>query len=422
MTTRPSVTSIAVLAAILLLSASSVHGKRKDLVIELMPPEAQYFGSYAGATRIALGEVRDEGFIEAPDFVGVGPEAVYAVVLAGGREGAIRSAVSKLLEVTGLAAAPGDADYLLDVVIRRNRFFINQTAIKFRLRSEVFLEFTLRQGDTVVGRVLACGNSQRKTQLASKAKVEATYQVGLNDALSKLVKSDTFRRLVGEGWTPATARWGNPEITPIDRDKFYGPSDTAQAEVYPARLALVDVDPKTLVLQDFALMDQKYLEDKGADPELAASYLPELVRVHLGAFFPGAFATVERRGEPQPGDGVVLAGNLLRFKIGSFAKRVWIGFGAGKDKLEAEVLFQDGAGQELFKLDIVSSNWGAGFQIKKGQLRDIADQAARDIAYLLVQALVPDYTYPPDLEVAFDGLPYPSAGSRREGDVRRESP
>lgn len=418
-----SVASITAVTAILLLSTSPASlGKQKDLVIAPLPPEAQYFGSYSGETRIALGEVHDEGFAESSDFLGAGPQAVYAVLLVSSREEAVRSAVSRLLEVTGLAASPDEADYLLDVVIRRNRFFINQTAVKFRLRSEVFLEFIFRQGDSVAGRVLACGNSQRKTQLASKTKVEATYQVGFNDALSKLLESDTFLRLVGEGWTAATARWGNPEITHIDRDKFYGPSDTAQAQIRPARAALQAVDVTTLVLQDFTLLDETYLDKEDADPELAASYLPELVRVHLEAFFPGAFPNIVRRSEPQQGEGLVVAGNLLRFKIGSYMKRALIGFGAGKDKLEAEVLFQDGSHQNLFKLDLVSSNWGAGFQIKKGQIRDIADQGARDIAYLLVQALVPDYSYPPDLEVAFDDLPYPSAGSRREGDVRPSSP
>lgn len=308
------------------------------------------------------------------------------------------------------------------IVIRRNRFFINETALKFRLRSEVFLEFTFRRGDAVVGRVLACGNSQRKAQIATKTKVEATYQVGLNDALSKLVESDTFRRLVGEGWTGAIARWGNPEITHVDRDKFYGPSDTVVAQIRRARGALEAVDASTLVLRDFDLQDETYKGKKDADPELASSYLPELIRVHLEAFFPGAFATIVRSGEPQQGKGLVVAGNLLRFKIGSYMKRALIGFGAGKDKLEAEIFFQDGSGKTLFKIDLISTNWGAGFQIKKGQIRDIADQGARDVAYLLVQALVPEYSYPADLEVAFDDVPYPSEGSRREGDVRPGSP
>lgn len=414
---HPSVVPVAALAATLfLLGSSTAYGKRKDLEITLVRPEARYFGSYSGTARIALGEVHDEGFAEAPNFLGVGPQAMYAVTLQGTRAEVIGTTVSRLLEATGLAAAPDSADYVMDMVIRRNRFFITQTAVKFRLRSEVFLEFTFRQGDSVAGRVLACGNSQRKTQIASQTKVEATYQVGLNDALSKLLNSETFQGLVGEGWRSSTERWGNPEITQIDRNKFYGPSDTAQAQIRRLRAVLQEVDATRLVLQDFALKDETYKQKQDSDPELASSYVPELVREHLQSFFPGAFETVVRRSEWQTGQGIVVAGDLLRFKIGSYMKRSMIGFGAGKDKLEAEIFFKDGAsGDELFKLDLLSSNWGADFQIKKGQIRDIADQAARDISYLLVQALVPEYSYPEDLEVAFDDLPYPSEG----GGVRR---
>lgn len=209
----------------------------------------------------------------------------------------------------------------------------------------------------------------------------------------------------------------------IDRDKFYGPTDLARLQVSNAREALMGVDATTLILQDFAMKDEKFVAKEDSDPEFAAAYLPELVRVHLEAFYPGAFPRIGRRAEWQDGEGLVLTGDLLRFKIGSFAKRAWIGFGAGKDLLEAAVVLREGAGgEELFRLMVVSSNWGAGFQVKKGQIRDMAEQAARDIAFLLVQAAVPDYAYPDGLEVAFDGEPYPprtSAG--RHGDLRTDS-
>ena len=60
------------------------------------------------------------------------------------RDEAIGAAVSGLLEVTGLAAPPDSADYVMDVVIRRNRFFFHQPAGKFKLQSEVFLEQVLQ--------------------------------------------------------------------------------------------------------------------------------------------------------------------------------------------------------------------------------------------------------------------------------------
>jgi hypothetical protein len=383
----------------------------KDLILSIEPLSAAKLGEYSGDVRIALGEVVDDGFAESPEFLGVGPQAAYSILLEETRAESVKSAISHLLEETKLAAdSTAEATYILDVKIVRLRSFIHQTFGRFRLRSEVFIEFTFKQGDTVAGRVLACGNSQNKAQFASKKKVEATYQFGFDDALYKLVGSETFKRLVGEGWQPGSgsAVGGEYNIERIKRDRFYGPSDLIRAEIAKAKRTM-ETGTSHLSLQDFVLKDPKFKPKEAVDVDFACGYLPELVREHLNSFFPGAFETIERRKEWQEGEAAaVLTGDLFRFKIGSFMKRAMIGFGAGKDKLESMVVIKDGAsGDELFKLNFKASNWGAGWQTKRGQIRDMADQLARDLAFFLVETMVENYTYPEDLEVRFDGIPYP---------------
>jgi hypothetical protein len=403
--------SVLPIVVLVLLTLGLPAQARKDLNLTLQPPTAADFGKYSGEARIALGEVVDDGFAESPHFLGMGPQAVYSVLLVQTREESVRTAVSHLLKETGLfAAKPADATYTMDVTIRRLRFFIHQTAFRFRLRTAAFIEFTFRQGDSVVGRVLACGNSQNQAQVATKKKVETTYQYGFDDALHKLVGSETFTRIVGDGWQPGTgsAEGGEYKIMRITRDRFYGPSDLIRSEIEKAKHTIKPGAAPVLILQDFKLKDEKYQAREDADLELAERYLPELLREHF-AFYPGAFEAVERREEWKGGEGLVVTGDLLRFKIGSFMKKVLIGLGSGKDKLEAVVYFKDGAtGDELYKLDFKSSGWGAGWQIKRGQVRDMADQLARDLAFFLVETLVEGYSYPENLEVRFDDIPYPS--------------
>ena len=384
----------------------------KDLELSLKLPSAAQLGKYSGETRIALGDVVDDGFSEGPRFLGVGPQATYGILLVRTREESVTEAVSGLLEKTGLlAASPAEGTYTLDVRIVRLRSFIHQTFGRFRLRAEAFIEFTFKQGDSVAGRVLACGNSQNQAQFASKKKVEATYQFGFDDALYKLIRSETFVRLIGEGWQAGSgsAVGGEYKIGRVSRDRFYGPSDLIRGEVMKAQ-TLSTSGSAHLVLQDFELKDDKFKPSEVADIDFAGKYLPELVREHLEAFWPGAFETLERRREWAEREGaVVLTGDLLRFKIGSYMKRAMIGFGAGKDKLNAFVVLKDGAsGEDLFKMNFASSNWGAGWQTKRGQIRDMADQLARDLAYFLVKTMVQDYAYPGDLEVRFDEIPYPA--------------
>jgi hypothetical protein len=412
---RPSKKAIPAVLWLLcgLIASMPICEAREPLEIPLALPQAAALGNQGGATRISLGEVTDECFAESSAYLGMGPQSVYTITLTTPREVAAREAVLHVLRETGmLAATPADAAYVVDVAVLRNHFATHTTAGRFRLRSEVFLEFAFRQGETVVGKVLACGNSETHAQVATKKKITATYQAGLNDALYKLLHSKTFVRLAGDGWRPGTPDDASDEytITHIHKDEFYGPTDFIRKEVEKASKAFEARGARRLVLADFAMKDPKFAKQKKADPEFAVQLMPELVREHLNAFYPGAFETIERGEKGDETEGILVTGDLLRFKIGSFNKRALIGFGAGKDKLELAAIFKDASRDEdLYKLDILTSSWGEMWQFKRGQIKDMADQAARDIAYFLVKTLAPDYQTPADLEVPFDEEPDPSS-------------
>lgn len=382
----------------------------EDMLISLDFPNADRLGTYAGNVTIALGEVKDEGFAEDPSYLGMGPQATYTISIKDGRIGSVRRGVTHVLKEIGmLTESSQEASYNLDVNIFRDHFTTHQTAGRFRLRTEVFLEFVFRQGNTIKGRVHACGNSETHAQVASKKKIEETYQIGFNDALYKLLNSKTFLGIAGEGWKPAAPqeKTGEYKTTRIQKDKFYGPTDEIQIEVTKAASVTGSLKPSRIIIQDFALAETEKMDKDVSDPEFARIFLPELIREHLNAYYPGAFRSIERRAEWEEKEGIVVTGELLRFKLGSFMKRVMIGFGAGKDKLEAGITFKDGStGNVLHSYRSLSSNWGAGWQVKQGQLRDMCDQLAWDIAFFLVKSFVPDYTPPEDLEFLFDDTLY----------------
>ncbi len=343
---------------------SLVGAAPKDLLIPLDLPHAEKLGTYTGTVTIALGEVTDEGFAEDPSFLGMGPQAVYTISLEDGRIGSVRKGVTHVLKEIGmLAESPQDASYVLDVNIFRDHFTTHQTAGRFRLRTEVFLEFIFRKEDAVKGRVFACGNSETHAQVASKKKIEETYQVGFNDALYKFLNSKTLSGIAGEGWKPVEPQeeTGEYKTTRIQKDKFYGPTDEIQVEVTKAASMTGSLKPSRIIIQDFALAETEKMDKDVSNPEFARIFLPELIREHLNAYYPGAFSSVERLAELEKKEGIIVSGELFRFKLGSFMKRAMIGFGAGKDKLEATITFKDGStGNVLHSYRSLSSNWGAG--------------------------------------------------------------
>ena len=430
--------------------------------LELELPSKASLGHYSGALRIALGEIVDEGYAETPRFLGIGPNAAYLVRTRTSRLDAVREGMTHLLRETGLlAATAADADFIADVTILRNSFSCDGD----RMRGEVFLHVTFRKQDESDRRILACGNAETvyTRGYAGYKKPRPTYVCAFNDALYKLVESATFLELVGEGWSPGS-RSAEPEpaeITRIERAAYYGPHE--QPPVVEELAAIIGAGSyDRLIFQDFSVEDQDFIKEAGkaqkeadkflaklekkgkADEyqgptslaatttikgaalmgvspiELACARLPELVREHLQAFFPGAFPSVERRKEWEAAEGLVVTGVIRRFNMGKM-----------NTKLIADVFLKDGeSGETLYTLEValgggvtwadglvmgftagIAGSTGSSFVPIYAEIapamRDMQDDVARSLAYVLVETLRPGYEYPESLEVSFDGVVYP---------------
>ena len=399
----------------LVLGNSPTPAARPDMHISLKVPKTAAFGDYQGSTRIRLGEVRDEGFAEPPTYLGMGPESAFSVHVKDGRTVSVETAATKLLGRLGILAEDESAGtYDLDIIIRRNHFNTLRVSGKYRLRGEVFLEFIFREAGTVTGKILACGNAEAVVSVARDTQIIDTYRAAFNDSFFKFFTSETTARHLGSGWKTGKTpeKKDSIEITRIDRGFVYGPTAFITKELDNADTpAEMNPHPRLLVLADFSIEENQYnyteISDE-EDEEFARTYVPDLVREHLNAYYPGAFPVIERRQDPDIPEELVVTGTLHRFKIGDYRKRSFPGFGAGKDLLDTSIQITNGSDDwEDFGFRSESANWGGGWQAKRGQIRDMADQLARDIAYLLVRAYLPGYRYPDDLEVSFDGKPYP---------------
>ena len=183
--------------------------------------------------------------------------------------------------------------------------------------------------------------------------------------------------------------------------------------------------------------------------EFACAGLPRLIREHLDAFYPHAFSSIEHRHEWQRAEALVVTGEIRRFNMGSTNSR-----------LKATVQFKDGrSGDVLYSLPVNMGgglNWATGLMmglsagaagaasghsptsvpgsmafnqgaIQAAQsmgsaavapaMRDMNDDVARVTAYLLVQALRPDYQPPPEIEIAFDARSRAATREPLEGPV-----
>ena len=429
---------------------------------ELELPSGASLGHYFGESRIALGEIADEGYAETPRFLGIGPNSAYLVVLASSREDTVRQGMTHLFRETGLLAASAkDADFIADVTILRNRFSYDGD----RIRSEVFLEVAFRRAEETTGRVLVCGNAEsdyRQNSFGFK-KARPTYLSAFNDALYKLVGSSTFLEVVGEGWTSGArpVEVDDDEIRRIDRVTYYGPPERPPV-IEELEAVLGSKGYERLIFQDFALHDQEFIKEaekaqKEADKEiqkrkkkgkgdgyqgptslaatttikgaammgvspidLACACVPELLREHFQAFYPGAFPAVERRKEWEPAEGLVVTGEIRKFNMGKINTR-----------LIADIYLKDGlSGETLHSMEVDLGGgvtWASGLVMgftagaigaSGGQfiplysgvapaMRDMQDDVARSLAYVLIEAMRPGYQYPENLEVAFDGVVYP---------------
>lgn len=401
-----------------LLTALPAHAERRALEISLKVPPANELGVYTGATGFSIGEVSDATFSESPSHVGMGPEAIYEIVTAGTRAETVRKGVTEAFGKAGLLkTSPTPPIYTVDITLRRVHQQTHMTFARFRLRSEIFLEFTFKKNGISEGRVLASGNAQTYAQVATKAKYTEVFQLAFNDAIYKLYNSKTLARIAGDGWKPmlGPTERSNYNVTRIRKDEFYGPTDTILAEASKAAKSVQAAGAfNAVALPDFELEAVTgSTKSAVADVAFARALIPALVQEHLNAFFPGAFSSIERPIAGASKQGLLVSGKLDDFQVGNFYLRSIIGLGAGKEKLEGQISFKEATtGTTLHSFKVLSSNWGAGWQTKRGSIRDMADQLARDIAYFLVQTAAPNYQPPQDLEILFDDTRYPMEQSK----------
>ena len=402
----------AVVAAILVFATQADAGLLSRTVeVSVVPLKSSAPEVYGGASSIALGRVVDDAYAETPDFLGMGVESAYRVVVHGGRVSSVTEGVVQVLQSAGVLALSSDAaSHTVNVFIRRNRFSVDGKL----LRAEVFLEFVFLRDGSPVGRVLACGNAERKHPVVTTGKTlaKSAYRSAFNNALNKLLQSTTLAEVLGPGWKPGAELGAEKDrkITRISRDQLYGPTEFTQDELVPRVAPLLrGLGSQKLVLLDLEVKDSKYLKKRKADPQFASSLLPGLLRERLQAFYPGAFSTIERRRTWEPGeDSLVVSGEVLQFNPGR-AKTGYVAnlqFRDGKtDELLHTMQISEGSSAVPGIVALSLTGWGF-VEITTG-LRDMHDDIARELAYLLVKTLPEDYAYPEDLEVNFDDLPYP---------------
>lgn len=429
-------------ACVLLLFGQSTDANAGRLTFEvpLELPEPGTLGAYRGDVRFALGDVRDEVFAESPEFLGTFEtthKGLHVVVGEMSREETVTTAVTQILGGIGLlATSPGDASHTLDVHIRRERLWYLYSRPR-RLRGEVFLEFVITAERSGPRRVLACGNAEALTG-SPKDKVAQVYQSAFQDAFKKFLASEAFSLIVGTGWRPGQSDDDPSGIDHIDRKVFYGPSDYVVGEVLPLATPALPQGPiPRLILQDFNLMDANLSKKKARfSADLARRSIPELVREHLEAFYPGAIPEIERRSSWADREGLVMTGEIIRYDSSG-----------DKHRLMVYILFQDGeTGELLFSLRVhwertnvraaglldaavkaikysadekkmlasriegaSTASWTG--QFASGWMKDMVDYLAHSIAYLLTASVRPDYSYPEEVEVHFDSTPYPGVAA-----------
>jgi hypothetical protein len=435
---------------ILLLPHGAAEAKKPGSYFSLDLPDPAVLGEYTGAVRIVLRDVEDRSFAENSHSVGVIPAQDGRPVPIdpdNERVVSVRMAVEHFLRASGLLATSRKETALrADVIIRRYRVSrVNEEHRGMRLRTELFLEFVFEKDGSAGGRVLACGNAETRytgsNMYKALERAGATHQAAFEDALLKLGQSETFRRLIGQGWRPGAARAAQVkfEVTPIDRSYAYGPSPEAAEVAAKLRAALGDREVGRLTLRDFDLHYPGYLkyrdelaedpddidEELEADAALARRWISDLLLEHLQAFYPGAFVEMTRRDDVRDGKGLTVAGDIHLFDKRGI-----------KNKLKLEIyLIDDATGVPLHTLHVYwivgSANlpWSplvglieAGADRKKlakaagetgehetfwvgGYLgpgfREMTDGLACDLAALLVDGLRPGYQRPGDIEVMF---------------------
>ncbi len=366
---------------------------------------AELLGSYEGDTQIGLGRVSDLVKSRPPELLGgIGDVGL----VSRPRHETVRAALSALMSSSGLFTDTGSAPTTMNV------FILRYGVVKYpkRVRAEVVLQFVFRaEGQAATRGVLACGNAEAGPILKSKQAlglVEPVFHAAFEDAFSKLVQSATFRDVAGPGWSPGS---GIPERVGITRagDEGYRPNPWA-VETMPALRREVQA-PTELILEDLAVMDRTYIDNKGGDPRRAATRLPALVLENLATFYPGAFRIARSKGASKGRPrGLILTGTVRRYDAGG-----------SRHKLMVDIYLKDGK-TDLNRFSIQtrwlrrpepvvgspsprSATWWAYDGDR--DINQMEERLASDLAYLLVMSRPQPYAYPDNPEVRFDGRERP---------------
>jgi|GEM_PF-5594356 len=369
-------------------------GLRDDLYIPSTFKGLTYYGAFEKHVPVAIGKVVDRRSVMDRRELGSGPNGVYDLFSQDPPETYIRAALEQSIKSLGLAPNEGEAPALtVNAEVWRAHAWVRVGA-RARLRCELNVRFLLTNaaGESR-GSVSVIGNSEIKGQIVTKARWEALFNEALYDTMEKFAASQTFTKALPaevvasfkKSATPAPSKYN---ADAIETAKFYGPTELV------GRLPKVDLASYDVVeLREFKLTDKNF---KG-DVATAQRMVPGSVMDRLGGRYPSLFRGVSF-GDAKIGDApsgskrLIIEGDLPQVAAGNFMARQLIGFGAGRVQFAMNVRLIDGeSGKPLTTLEMKSLNWGAIWQTDEGELEDMVDRMAADLAYYLIAQHDPGY-------------------------------
>ncbi len=383
-----SVSRFAAVLCVLVLAPALFAGLRDDLYIPSTFNGLTHYGAFEKHVPVAVGKVIDRRSVSDKRALGSGPNGAYGLFSQDPPDAYIRAALEQSLKSLGLEPNEGETPELtVDAEIWRAHAWVRVGA-RARLRCEINVRF-LVNGNTVS----VIGNSEIKGQVVTKARWVSLFNDALSDTMEKFAASQTFTKALPSEVTasfkkstaPAPSRYNAGDI---ETAKFYGPTDLVK-QLPKVDLTSYDV----LEIREFTLADKNF---KG-DVATAQRMVPGSVMDRLGGRYPGLFRAVSfgeaKLGEaPSGAKRLVIEGDLPQVAAGSFMKRAIIGFGAGRVSFAMNVRLVDGeSGKPLTTLEMKSLNWGAAWQSDEGELEDMVDRMAADLAYYLVNQHNPSY-------------------------------
>ncbi|HUP62802.1 MAG TPA: DUF4410 domain-containing protein [Thermoanaerobaculia bacterium] len=364
---------------------------REDLYIKSTFKGLTYYGTFEKGVPIAIGKVVDRRSVADRRFLGKGPNGIYEIFSQDPPETYVKAALQDSLESLGLAAREGESPALtVNAEIWRAHLWVRMGA-RARLRGEIHVRFLLERGGEPAGTVSVIGNSEIKGQVVTKARWNALFEATVYNLMEKFAASETLTKAlpaevtasVKKSATPKPEKYNAAEIEAI----FYGPTELV------GKLPKVDLTGYDVVeIRDFKLTDTNFKGDVTATQKMVPGAVMDRIGGRYPTLFRGATFGDTTVGDPSKGKKLVIEGDLPQVAAGSFMRRSLIGFGAGRVQLSMNVKLVDGeSGKELATLEMKSLNWGAGWQTDEGELEDMVDRMAADLAYYLVNQHNPKY-------------------------------